>query len=334
MTRFPAEWEPQDGVMITFPHANSDWAPYLEEATQTFIEIATAIARFETCLIVCDNIERIRKLLPENPNFIFAAIPTNDTWCRDYGPLTIEREGQIKCLDFIFDGWGGKFDASLDNRVNTTLESLNHFPPLLSHSGFILEGGSIESDGRGTLLTTTACLLNKNRNAGYSQTQIETYLTDALGSEHFLWLQSGFLMGDDTDSHIDMLARLISEEAIMYVACEDQNDPHYEALKQMERELQEFRTKDGKPYTLVPLPFPEEIFFDEERLPASYANFLIINGAVLLPIYNVLQDSEAICIFEGRFPEHEIIPIDCSVLIRQHGSLHCSTMQLPKGVLS
>lgn len=333
MIRFPAEWESQDGVMITFPHADSDWLPYLDEATETFIEIANAIARFEKCLIVCDNRERIRKLLPENPHFIFAEIPTNDTWCRDYGPLAIEQNGEMRCLDFTFDGWGGKFDASLDNRVTRVLECMKYLPALLSHSGFILEGGSIESDGEGTLLTTTACLLNKNRNAEYSQAQIEAYLKDALGSDHFLWLHSGFLVGDDTDSHIDMLARLIAKETIMYVRCEDVNNIHYEALKQMEGELQEFRTKEGKPYQLIPLPFPDSIFFEAEQLPASYANFLIINGAVLVPIYGVLQDQEALRIFQESFPGKEIIPIDCSVLIRQHGSLHCSTMQLPKGTL-
>lgn len=334
MIRFPAEWEPQDGVIITFPHANSDWEPYLDEATQTFVEIACAIARFQKCLIVCDSKERVSKLLPENPNFLFIEIPTNDTWCRDYGPISIEKEGNPTCLDFVFDGWGGKFDAALDNRVNGVLKQNHLINTLESHPEFILEGGSIESDGQGTLLSTTACLLNPNRNADLSKKEIETYLKNTVGSERFLWLESGFLIGDDTDSHIDMLARFIAEDTIMYVRCENPSDSHYESLKKMEEELQNFRTHKGKPYTLVPLPFPDEIRFDEERLPASYANFLMINDAVLIPVYNVPQDSEAIRIFEESFKGKEIIAIDCSVLIRQHGSLHCSTMQLPKGTLN
>lgn len=195
---------------------------------------------------------------------------------------------------------------------------------------FVFEGGSIESNGAGVLLTTEECLLTPTRNPQFSKSEIETYLKEKFGAHTVLWLAHGFLAGDDTDSHIDTLARFVDEHTIAYVQCCDENDLHYAELQAMEHELQAFRQPNGKPYNLIALPMTPPIFDEEgERLPATYANFLIINGAVLVPVYNCATDNEALQILQTAFPTREIVPVDCSVLITQHGSLHCVTMQFP-----
>jgi agmatine/peptidylarginine deiminase len=195
----------------------------------------------------------------------------------------------------------------------------------------VFEGGSIESNGAGVLLTTEECLLSKERNPQFSKQEIENYLKEKFGAHTVLWLSHGFLAGDDTDSHIDTLARFVDDHTIAYVQCNDENDLHYTELQAMERELQDFRMPNGKPYRLLALPMTPPIFDEDgERLPATYANFLIINTAVLVPVYNCATDAEALRILQQAFPTREIVPIDCSVLITQHGSLHCVTMQFPE----
>ena len=201
-------------------------------------------------------------------------------------------------------------------------------------SHFVLEGGSIETDGRGVLLTTESCLLSKFRNSSMSKAEIEQFLKTTFNVQKVLWLSHGELAGDDTDGHIDTLARLVSEDTIAYVDCGDANDMHYVDLQAMKRELQSFTTMEGSPYKLIPLPMASPAFDDEgNRIPATYANFLIMNDAVLLPVYQCNTDAEAIRVVQSIFPDKEIVPIDCSVLILQHGSLHCVTMQYPDGVL-
>jgi len=202
------------------------------------------------------------------------------------------------------------------------------------HNNFILEGGSIESDGKGTILTTSECLLSERRNTQFSKTQIEDYLKPTLGAHRILWLNHGYLSGDDTDSHIDTLARFCNENTIAYVKCTDPEDEHFEVLSKMELELKTFTTNEGAPYNLLALPMADPIFFENERLPATYANFLIINGAVLLPYYGSKKDQEAQQILQSAFPDREVIGINCTSLTKQHGSLHCVTMQYPEGVLS
>lgn len=326
--RLPAEFEPQSFVQLIFPHEYSDWAPYLDEACRTFAEIATAIARFEPCLIVCDDIERVERYFPNRKNICFTQYLTDDTWARDCSGITTENGTECVVNDFVFTAWGGKFEASKDNAMTKAIASCYSAP--LRAQDFILEGGAIESDGNGALLTTAQCLMNPNRNAGYeSEAAVEAVLDTALGVRKTLWLHHGYLAGDDTDSHIDTLARFCDASTICYVQCTDTGDEHYEALKAMEAELKTFTDRDGKPYRLVPLPMTNPIYYDGERLPATYANFLILNGAVLMPTYNDPHDAEALDIFKTLFPDREIIGIDCSVLIRQHGSLHCVTMQFP-----
>ena len=203
----------------------------------------------------------------------------------------------------------------------------------IEQEDFILEGGAIESDGKGTLLTTSECMLNFNRNF-LSQNETEIHLKYYFGIKRFLWLFNGYLAGDDTDSHIDTLVRFCNENTIAYVKCDDEKDEHFQSLKKMEIELQAFKQVNGKPYNLIALPFPKAIFDEDgQRLPATYANFLIINGAVLVPIYNVPQDESALKILKQVFPERAIIGIDCNALILQHGSLHCVTMQYPIGII-
>ena len=326
----PAEWRKPRAILMAFPHKNSDWADDLNSALVPFIRIAQAIAYTTPVYIICEKREAISNLFCSTTNMSFIEIATNDTWTRDYGYISIIEEGEVKLLDFKFDGWGGKFDAELDNALNRTLHKKGYLgiTPLESID-FVLEGGSIDSDGEGTLLTTTACLCNSNRNGGLSKEGVEAKLKEYLGISRVLWLDNGFLAGDDTDSHIDTLARFVSKETIVYLKCRDKEDIHYSALEAMEEELKRFKTLDNRAYNLIPLPLPSAKFDKKSnRLPATYANFLITDKALIFPTYSVTEDKEAYAIFKKIFPQKEIIPIECSRLIEQGGSLHCSTMQI------
>lgn len=332
MRYFPAEFEPQSFVQLIFPHPQSDWVPYLEEARAVFVNIANAVAKHQPCLIVCDDVEVVKSYFTDHTDLIFIHYQTDDTWARDCSVLSVidEEEDEALLLDFTFTGWGGKFDASRDNAMSWAIAQAYGAP--MQKMDLILEGGGVESNGNGSLLTTSECLLNPNRNSQMTKKQTEAMLKKEFGVEQILWLNHGYLEGDDTDSHIDTLARFIDIDTIMYVKCDDKNDEHYEALKKMEQELQTFRDVEGEPFELIALPMCSPVFYDGERLPATYANFLIINDAVLLPVYNDVHDAQAIAVCEKAFHGREIIPIDCSVLIRQHGSLHCVTMQFPEEV--
>ena len=314
--RLPAEWEPQSGVQLTWPHAQTDWAYMLDEITETYRQMAEAIERYEPVLIV-------------NP-------PTNDTWARDHGFITLVNDhGDTRLLDFRFNGWGEKFPAELDNAINRRIydEGRVH-GEYVSQLDFVLEGGSIESDGRGTVFTTTPCLLAPHRNQPMTQQQIEQRLKTSLCAERIVWIDHGQLTGDDTDGHIDTLVRICPDDTILYVGCDDPQDEQYQELLLMEEQLRTLRTLDGRPYRLLKLPMPHPIYEDDERLPATYANFLVINGAVLVPTYAQPDlDAEALSLVGQAFPGRDIIGIDCRSIIRQHGSLHCCTMQFPTGVL-
>lgn len=335
---FPAEWARQSGVAFTFPHANSDWGPYLEIVIPTFVEIITLVSRHEKVLVVCQDAEAVSTLLKDavQENLILVELPSNDTWARDHSAITILEEGHPSLLDFIFNGWGLKFPANHDNLITKRLQAKGIFGDLAVHTyGLAIEGGALESDGTGTLLTTSECLLSPNRNPHLNREMTENTLREILGVNRFLWLDHGYLAGDDTDSHIDTLARFCSEDTIVYVSCDDKEDEHYESLKAMECQLKTFARSDGSPYNLVPLPMAPARFHPEGyRLPATYANFLIINGAVLLPVYgDPKQDDMAVNVIQKCFPNRKIHLVDCNSLILQHGSLHCITMQFPEGVL-
>lgn len=339
--RFPAEWEPQDGVLLAWPHADSDWAARLDEVEPVFFALAQYISAQEIVLILCPDPEALRpRLLAagiDAERLRLVGLPTNDTWTRDYGPLTVMEKGVPKLLDFTFNGWGMKFAACYDNLATRRLHqqrAFGHTP--LETVGMVFEGGSVESDGRGTLLVTANCLLEENRNPHLSRRDIDIALRELLGAHTVLWLHHGYLEGDDTDAHVDTLARLCPNNTIAYVQCSDPFDPHFQALGAMEKELHTLLSADGTPYQLVPLPWPKAQF-DEDgaRLPATYANYLVINQAVLVPTYSdPANDRQALEAIGSIFPDRTVIGIDCRPLIKQHGSLHCVTMQIPSGVLA
>jgi len=330
MKVIPAEWEKQRCILMSFPHEETDWADSLNEALSPFIRIAQAIAYKQAVYIVCKDKKRIASLFCSTRNMTFIEIATNDTWIRDYGCLSLRENNHITLLDFTFDGWGGKFESALDNRVNQHLHTKGYLGTnTLKSIDFVLEGGSIESDGQGTILTTTQCLCNPNRNGGLSKTDIEIKLKKYLGAKRILWLDNGCLIGDDTDAHIDTLVRFVKQDTLVYVSCDNPKDAHYNDLQKMLTQLKTFTTLEGKPYKLIALPMTEAIYNSKkQRLPATYANFLITNEALIYPTYSDKHDKIVHKIFEALFPHREIIPVNCLKLIEQGGSLHCSTMQI------
>jgi len=328
MKRFIAEFEEQSFTQIIFPHVNSDWASYLDEAEATFENIIKEIIKYQKCLVVCADLADVKRRFEPNKNLHFVEYETNDTWARDCSALCIENGSNIELLDFTFTGWGGKFEASKDNAMSKKIAP--SYSKELKTIDLILEGGGVESNGVDTILTTSECMLNKNRNATLTKEQMTQILKDEFGMSKILYLNHGYLAGDDTDSHVDTLARFVDEKTIMYVKCEDEEDEHYKELKLMESELEAFAKDEN--FILVALPMSEACYFDGERLPATYANFLFVNGAVLVPTYGVKEDEEALKIFKETFPTKEIVPINCFTLIKQHGSLHCVTMNFAKGV--
>jgi len=335
-TQLPAEWAPQSAVQLTWPHAGGDFGPLLDEAHEQFLRLAVAIAEVTPLLIVVPDApearyaELVARGVPEE-RLRVVALASNDVWARDHAPTSVMRDDALVHLDFRFDGWGGKFTAELDDALSAQLADAGALPGRLETVDWVLEGGSIESDGAGTILTTERCLLDPARNASATRAGVETLLTDTLGAQRILWLAHGDLIGDDTDGHIDTLARFCSPQCIAYQACDDPNDAHHEMLAAMALELEAMRTADGAPYQLVPLPLPAAIHDPEDghRLPAGYANFLISNGVVLVPTYDDPADATALSRLQAAFPDHRVRGVDCRTLIRQHGSLHCVTMQIP-----
>ncbi|HET6724427.1 MAG TPA: agmatine deiminase family protein [Gammaproteobacteria bacterium] len=340
--RLPAEWERQSGVLLTWPHRDGDWGSILGPVEHVFTHLAREISLRERLLVVvADDAHgaHVRGLIAtaggEMRRVTLQVAASDDSWARDHGPITVQTQDGPLALDFTFNGWGGKYKAGSDNRITRTLAAAGCFggTPLESHD-MVLEGGSIDSDGAGTLLTTHRCLSHPGRNPTLSAADIEARLRDALGIQQVLWLNHGALAGDDTDSHIDTLARFAHAGTIVYQACANGQDENFNELNAMERELEAARKDDGSAWRLVPLPSPRPIHDQQgRRLPASYANFLIINDAVLMPTYDDPADGTAREILAGCFPDREIVGVDCLPLIHQFGSLHCVTMQLPEGVL-
>lgn len=335
---FPAEWEQQSGVQLTWPGPETDWFPMLDEVLVVYEQLAAEILRREKLLVVC----RSKKQLPlflqeERPDLIVREMPVNDTWARDHGAITVMDNGKPVLLNFRFNGWGMKFAACHDNQITKNLYRSGAFQPgiaLQDYSWFTFEGGAIESNGEGCMLTTSICLLSKNRNEHLSREEIDAEIKKVLYAEKVIWLDHGFLEGDDTDSHIDTLARFCSPGTIVYVQCNDPEDIHFDELRKMEEELFRATNLHGVPFNLVALPLPDPVYTEDgHRLPATYANFLILNQAVLLPVYGVKQDTEAQNVLTSLFPDREIIRINSVPLIKQHGSVHCISMQFPKGVL-
>lgn len=330
--RMPAEWEPQAFIQLTWPHRDTDWLPILDEITETYLEMADAITLREPLLIVHPRPEEVKPMLAarlseqQMKRITFFACETNDTWARDHGfiSLTEERE-KLFLLDFCFNGWGERFEAQLDNAINAKLFRMlpchGNTPAYENHLDFVLEGGSIESDGEGTIFTTRCCLLAPHRNQPLHETEIEAELKHRLHAQRIVWLDAEPMPGDDTDGHIDTIVRTAPGHTLLY----------NEGPK-MSEQLKELRTLDGKHYRLLELPLPSPIYDEDgEQFPATYANFLILNGAVLVPTYQQPEnDAEAISIIQSAFPDREMVAIDSRSIIKQHGSIHCCTMQFPE----
>ena len=326
MKRFIAEFEEQSFTQIIFPHKDTDWVEYLDEAENTFINIINEIIKYQKCLVICADIKYAKSKFDKNNNLYFIEYKTDDTWARDCSSLCIEENSEVKLLDFTFNGWGNKFEAIKDNLLTKNISK--YYSSKLKTIDFILEGGAVESNGAGIILTTSTCM--QNRNSKLNSSEITQKLKDMFGANYILYLNHGYLAGDDTDSHIDTLARFIDEKTIMYVECTDKEDEHFNELKLMKSELKEFAKIYN--FKLIPLLMSDAIYLKNKRLPATYANFLFVNGAVLVPTYGVKQDKEVLNIFRDTFKDRDIIPINCSTLIKQHGSLHCVTMNFARGV--
>ena len=355
----PAEWEPQSAIMLTWPHGGTDWKPYLRQITNTYLQLADIITRYEDLLVVTPILESTQRMLAEKlsegqmDRVHLYEMDTNDTWARDHGPISMVSRGRhnshvipIHLLDFKFNGWGEKFDWKKDNAINLQLYYQGAFNAALeNHQGFVLEGGSIESDGRGTLFTTSQCLLAPHRNQPLTRENIDSLLRNFFHVRNVVWLDHGNLVGDDTDGHIDTIVRVAPHDTLLYVGCDDEEDEQYEDFQALEKQLQKLFTYEGYPYRLLKLPMPDAIY-DEgdrlttdrnskgDRLPATYANFLILNGAVIYPTYNQPEkDEEAKRQIQLAFPDRDVIGVDSLTIIRQHGSIHCLTMQLPEGAI-
>lgn len=322
--------------MLTWPRADGDFARHFDAVEDNFIRIAVAISRYEAVHINygLDSAALLARLATagaRTERVRVWRVESDDVWARDHGPITVFRDGRPVHLDFGFNGWGNKFAAARDDALTRRLAELGAWAGVpVETQDFILEGGAIELDGEGTLLTTERCLLAPTRNPQFDKAGIEAFLKPRFGVHRVLWLKHGDLLGDDTDGHIDTIARFCDVQTIAYQACDDRDDEHYTDLAAMQDELRALRRANNEPYTLVPLPLPEAIFdADGQRLPAGYANFLIVNGAVLVPVYGVPQDTPALAALRPCFRDREIVPVDCRWLIQQYGSLHCVTMQIP-----
>lgn len=338
--RFPAEWEYPSAIFMAAPDCFTDWDYCLEEAQDQFRRLVAAFTGAgEKVVLLCKDPAEAAMLYPASgeDEIAYIAIPYNDTWTRDYMMITTESDAGLVLNDFGFNAWGLKFAADRDNLVNRRLASAGVFKGRCRNlCSFILEGGSVETDGKGVLLTTSECLLSPNRNPSFSKEEIGKYLEDALSIKKILWLDHGFLAGDDTDSHIDTLARLCPDSRIVYTSCTDTSDMHFGSLSKMERQLRELTGSEGQTFECIPLPLPDAIFDEDgERLPATYANYLVTNRNLFLPVYSQPEnDSEAVRTMRRVFPGKNIITVECSTLLRQHGSLHCSTMQIPLNAIN
>ena len=363
--RLPAEWEPVGAVLLAWPRADGDWAPYLREARACYRRLLAALTALVPVLLLVDEPQRVRlELGPElaaltrqpaasaasaasgevgasaAPRLRLLASPARDTWTRDYGPITVlEGPERPLLLNFAFNGWGGKYASGGDDAATRALHASGALGPVpLERHGLVLEGGSIDSDGQGTLLTTSTCLLASSRNPRLDRPALEAELERLLGVKRMLWLEHSALAGDDTDAHIDTLARFCPNNTLVYVQGEPNLALQASAARPhdpLERQLRALRTPEGHPYRLVPLPPgpPRHAPDDGRPLPATYANALLLNGSVLLPVYgDPERDAAAAVAWRRACPGWRVTPLDCSALLLQHGSLHCATMQIPAAV--
>ena len=331
MYRMPAEWEPHEATWISWPKDPLTFpGDVLGKAEKIYVEMIRALTPGEKVHLLVDDEqaeERVHAMVGENvKNLIIHRIPTVDVWMRDYGPIFV-KDGKLKITKWTFNAWGGKYEELMkDDSVVDQL--LPYLKMEVERPGIILEGGSIEVNGRGTLLTTEQCLLNKNRNKGLTRERIEEKLRGHLGVSNIIWLKEG-IEGDDTDGHIDDIARFVDERTVLCAVEENKKDPNHAILKRNFDDLRKARDQDGEPLEVKTLPMPGPVHSPERRLPASYANFYIGNSAVLLPVFNHPNDEKAIAILKEHFPKRKIVPIFCEPLVWGNGAIHCVTQQQP-----
>lgn len=355
----PPEWAPQSGILLTWPHGKTDWKPYLKEITKVYLQLADIITRHERLLIVTPQPAVVQSELKERlssgqmEKVQLYEIETDDTWARDHGPLTLVSTKHaatwivpIHLLDFNFNGWGEKYPYAKDNAINLQLYYGGAFQGALeNHTDFTLEGGAIESDGKGTIFTTASCMLAPHRNEPLERRDIDERLRILFHVPRVVWIEHGRLIGDDTDGHIDTILRVAPNDTLLYIGDVPADDPMHDDFVQLEEQLRNLRTLDGKSYRLLKLPLPDALYDDgkevtdvpdagNNRLPATYANFIVLNGAVIVPTYGQPEHDEmAKKQIALAFPNREIVGVDARTVIRQHGSLHCLTMQLPDGAI-
>ncbi|EDO6741271.1 agamatine deiminase [Campylobacter coli] len=318
------EWNEQEYLMLSLPHEKSDWKPYLGEIIQAYKEFVRAASEFQKVLLIAPGKSDFVPF--ENmTNVEFFICDTNDTWIRDFGAIDILEDNRLKALDFTFNAWGNKFQSELDNEVNSKLFK-EKFKEKLTKIDFILEGGSIDFNGEGVMLTSSNCLLNENRNSHLDKNQIEAKLKEIFGLKQIIWLENGFIKGDDTDHHIDTLARFIDKNTIAYSVCEDEEDEHYIPLQKMKKEL------EATGFNLIELPLPKPLYYEGRRLGATYANFVFVNDALIMPFYKDKNDEIIRQRLAKALPERKIVGVDARVFLRQNGSLHCSCQNRFKGL--
>ena len=339
--RFIPEWEPVEYVMLALPNKDTDWDYILPEAIDQYQRLAKAISdEGINIILLCRDEAEAREIMKDcdQERMNYLTIDYNDTWTRDYGMISVVRNDRLRALDFGFNGWGLKFASDKDNLVNLHLNEKGAISPLAyrNERDFVLEGGSVETDGNGTVMTTSRCLQSPNRNGGKTKAELNRELLERLGADHVLWLDHGALEGDDTDSHIDTLARLAPDDTIVFTGTRDFDDPQFESLLAMRAQLSLFRTAEGNLYNLVELPLPDPVLDEDgSRLPATYANYLVANRVIFMPTYaQPDKDELAMRTIRIAFPGYKVIGVDCRTLLRQHGSLHCATMQIPAGIIN
>lgn len=322
MIKTIAEWSEQEYLILALPHENTDWKAYLDEIKHSYIELVKIASKYQKVLLIAPN-ESDFKPFKDMKNLEFFICETNDTWIRDYGAIDILKDGKLSSLNFIFNAWGDKFQSKLDNEVNEKLFKAK-FKTRLENIDLILEGGSVEFNGQGIMLTTTKCLLNDNRNK-LSKEILDKRLKELFNLSKIIWLENGFIRGDDTDSHIDTLARFIDENTVAISSCTDEQDEHYAELLAMKKELLK------EDFKLLELPLPSAKFYEGKKLAATYANFIFINNALIVPTYNDKNDELVLQKLQKALPDKDVIGLDALVFVRQNGSLHCSCQNRFKG---
>lgn len=334
----PAEWEAHEATWLSWPK-DPDTFPdqILERVEAIYVQMIRALAD-ETVHVLVDNEDyrrRAIRLLDESEvrrdHVVFHRIPTADVWVRDYGPIFVTRKSppDVASTKWLFNAWGDKYEElKQDNRAGEEIASAAECPTF--RPGVVLEGGSIDANGKGTCLTTEQCVLNPNRNLRLSRAQIETYLNDYLGVDRLIWLKEG-IVGDDTDGHIDDIARFVNPRTVVCAVEEDLNDANYNALKTNFKLLEQAVDQDGERLDVIPLPMPGAVTYRRRRLPASYANLYIANGVVLVPVFHHANDEKALKILEGLFPTRKVLGIYCEPLLAGFGGIHCVTQQQPRG---